>query len=267
MTFQNSILAGEDLVRTGIRSPNYVPGDQGWRIARDGSAEFANALIRGILETGAAGDPHIRVIGALIELYTGDPAETFHGLVFVDSDGIGPSRTATAGIVSPQLSAGATAGITVESAAQDGSTPPDILARLGTVEHSLGLGRMGGAQTNIAALGVTTGTSGILSHSADFITGRRYSFPHAAKILVSGASAWRFEVRVNGVAVAEIWEQSGLGALTTYTVVGAPEWTATATGTFTVDIIATRTGGAAGTFDYLARASGGRYLTTLDEGT
>lgn len=44
--FGNEILGGaETLIRSGIRSGNYVPNGAGWRIAADGSAQFANVTI------------------------------------------------------------------------------------------------------------------------------------------------------------------------------------------------------------------------------
>jgi hypothetical protein len=50
MPFQNSIVGGAGaLVRALIKSPNFVTGVSGWIIRRDGSAEFSNATIRGIL--------------------------------------------------------------------------------------------------------------------------------------------------------------------------------------------------------------------------
>jgi hypothetical protein len=42
MSFTNAIVAGEILIRSAIRSDNYVPFNTGWRIARDGGAEFAS---------------------------------------------------------------------------------------------------------------------------------------------------------------------------------------------------------------------------------
>lgn len=50
MTFENSILAGETLVRDSIQSENYVAGSSGWSIDRNGNAEFNNVDLRGILE-------------------------------------------------------------------------------------------------------------------------------------------------------------------------------------------------------------------------
>jgi hypothetical protein len=48
--FKNSILGGaETLIRSAIKSFNYIAGVAGWRIARDGSAEFATATIRGTI--------------------------------------------------------------------------------------------------------------------------------------------------------------------------------------------------------------------------
>jgi hypothetical protein len=50
--FQSSILAGVVLVRSSIRSPNYVAGVSGWTINQDGSVEFNNAVIRGSVIAG-----------------------------------------------------------------------------------------------------------------------------------------------------------------------------------------------------------------------
>lgn len=47
MSFRNPIVAGNNLVRNAIQSPNYVAGSMGWIIRRDGSAEFSNAIFRG----------------------------------------------------------------------------------------------------------------------------------------------------------------------------------------------------------------------------
>lgn len=61
MAFRNSILAGEELVRSGIRSEDYVAGVSGWRIARDGTAEFLDVAVRGTFTTGT-GDPRIEIV-------------------------------------------------------------------------------------------------------------------------------------------------------------------------------------------------------------
>lgn len=47
MAFTNEVVGGITVVRPAIQSANYVPGVSGWRIARDGSAEFANGTFRG----------------------------------------------------------------------------------------------------------------------------------------------------------------------------------------------------------------------------
>lgn len=49
MAFTNPILAGEALLRTGMRSDNYLAGVRGWRIASNGAAEFDNVGLRGNL--------------------------------------------------------------------------------------------------------------------------------------------------------------------------------------------------------------------------
>lgn len=50
MTFNNSILAGTTLVRDAIQSENFQTGVTGWRIERDGDAEFNDVTVRGELE-------------------------------------------------------------------------------------------------------------------------------------------------------------------------------------------------------------------------
>src|SRR3954466_7470362 len=42
MQFRNPIVAGEELAITAIRSQDYVEAVTGWRIARDGNAQFSN---------------------------------------------------------------------------------------------------------------------------------------------------------------------------------------------------------------------------------
>ena len=49
--FENPIIAGTGaLIREQIKSPNYVPGSTGWKVGKDGSAEFANLKARGDIE-------------------------------------------------------------------------------------------------------------------------------------------------------------------------------------------------------------------------
>jgi hypothetical protein len=51
--FTNPVIGGEDvLIRTAIRSPDYVAGMTGWSINRDGSAEFNNVTVRGSFISG-----------------------------------------------------------------------------------------------------------------------------------------------------------------------------------------------------------------------
>jgi hypothetical protein len=47
VTFRNSILAGNTLIRQAIQSQNFATGSTGWAIKKDGSAEFNNVLVRG----------------------------------------------------------------------------------------------------------------------------------------------------------------------------------------------------------------------------
>lgn len=47
MPFENPILAGEELIRSAIRSRNYIESAQGWKVSRDGAAEFSDLTTRG----------------------------------------------------------------------------------------------------------------------------------------------------------------------------------------------------------------------------
>ena len=49
MPFENPLVAGEELIRSAIRSKNYIQSSAGWRISREGDAEFENATMRGTL--------------------------------------------------------------------------------------------------------------------------------------------------------------------------------------------------------------------------
>jgi hypothetical protein len=50
MSFGNPVVGQEELIRDAIRSTNYVQGVSGWRIARDGSAEFNTGTFRSDLQ-------------------------------------------------------------------------------------------------------------------------------------------------------------------------------------------------------------------------
>ncbi|MGW7281660.1 hypothetical protein ACWGIV_25855 [Streptomyces sp. NPDC054844] len=54
MPFRNSILAGTTLVREAIESQNYDTGVSGWIIRADGTAEFADLVIRSSDGSGAS---------------------------------------------------------------------------------------------------------------------------------------------------------------------------------------------------------------------
>lgn len=100
MAFRNSILAGEELVRSAIRSANWDPGVAGWRIDRDGNAEFNDITARGTISTGAPGSQHIEIASTTglanrIQFFTGDVDELSPGYLRVytvpdGTDGTGP---------------------------------------------------------------------------------------------------------------------------------------------------------------------------------
>lgn len=85
MAFRNSILAGEELVRSGIRSANYAAGVAGWRVDRDGNADFNDVVMRGAFTTGQNPDPFIDIddsLGPRIRFHSGDGAIPEPGVIF-----------------------------------------------------------------------------------------------------------------------------------------------------------------------------------------
>lgn len=58
MAFSNPIIAGDTLIREAIQSENFVAGVSGWRIQRDGTAEFNDITARGDISASS-----LRVVG------------------------------------------------------------------------------------------------------------------------------------------------------------------------------------------------------------
>lgn len=66
MPFNDPIVAGDTLIRNAIQSANYVTGSSGWRIGKDGTAEFNTTTIRGDLIVIAPSSPSnaVKIQGA-----------------------------------------------------------------------------------------------------------------------------------------------------------------------------------------------------------
>lgn len=74
MPFNNDIAGGNgQLVRNWIQSQNYTPGVSGWRISKNGNAEFNNGTFRGSIEVGPLTGQHFIVnntaTGDVIDIY------------------------------------------------------------------------------------------------------------------------------------------------------------------------------------------------------
>lgn len=78
MTFRDPIVAGEELIRSAIRSSDYVAGVSGWRIAQDGTVEFSEATVRGdIINTGSIFRAELSDGGLTIERLDGTAQAIF----------------------------------------------------------------------------------------------------------------------------------------------------------------------------------------------
>lgn len=86
MPFSNPIIGGNNtLIRDDMTSEGYVAGSSGWRIARDGTAEFNDLTSRGTFISGNGTGQHIEINGNDapngVAFYTGDANETFPGVI------------------------------------------------------------------------------------------------------------------------------------------------------------------------------------------
>jgi len=67
--FNDDLAAGQGtLIRTVLKSDNYVPGVFGWAIFRDGTSEFNNTTIRGVLVVGPATGARVAIDDVPAEL-------------------------------------------------------------------------------------------------------------------------------------------------------------------------------------------------------
>lgn len=79
--FTNEILAGDTLARNAMQSEGFQSGVQGWRVERNGDAEFNNLIARGTFVSGDGTGQHIEIANNLIEFYTGGPDEAGPGVI------------------------------------------------------------------------------------------------------------------------------------------------------------------------------------------
>lgn len=65
MPYSNPIVGGTALVRPAINSPGYTPGVTGWSVNVDGTAEFNDAVFRGTIVVGTAGNGMVTITNVL----------------------------------------------------------------------------------------------------------------------------------------------------------------------------------------------------------
>jgi len=264
LTFGNSILAGEELVRTGVRSPNYAAGVSGWRIARDGSAEFNNVTVRGSLFTRNPSGAYVQIFAsgslAAIDLQPpDDPDETFdNGTIYADTDGL---DTPFLQIQSPIIVGEDNSVITLygENSA-DGLLPAmQLRVRGGFVNindgdlrvdnDSIGRGALvGGRQVETTNDGPFTADSATdFTRTLDVIAGRTYAHVLQGLGELSAATgAWQLNLEVGGVYADTFTRLTNETAtLTRKPINGLVLWTAPATATVTFTVMADERAGTA----------------------
>jgi hypothetical protein len=114
MIFSDNILAGVVLTREAIQSENFVTGVSGWRIEKDGDAEFNNAVFRGEIWVGVAPNPqiHIHTVAGHgdIDFWTNHASEVWPGGINAEIL-VGPPDALTTVIFCPTTLAGGQAFI------------------------------------------------------------------------------------------------------------------------------------------------------------
>jgi hypothetical protein len=116
MGFTDPVVGGVTLIRSAIQSADYAAGVSGWKISRDGTAEFNNTTIRGSLRIT---DPD----GSFLYLHDDDPGvgvtAEFHpapiggqnvqsGFLTVSSAPAGPEDQVQLQLIGPTLDTGQT---------------------------------------------------------------------------------------------------------------------------------------------------------------
>lgn len=89
MPFNNDIAGGNGtLVRNWIQSANFVAGTTGWRISKDGSAEFNNGTFRGSIEVGPLTGQHF-IVNNTVTTDVIDIYDSLNRLIYsLDKNGI-----------------------------------------------------------------------------------------------------------------------------------------------------------------------------------
>jgi hypothetical protein len=206
--FDNVLTAGTVLIRSDIRSQNFVQGSAGWRIESDGDAEFNSIIIRGSTVVGgtalyysgtpAAGNLVAAIAGAASTDSFGNPYGK--GLTIADSGFLSIYNSSD---VLTTLIGGPNA--TVKTTASNGSvvtmTPSESVLGGAGIDFTSPVGDTGSLHVGPGAVGAN-----IMMESEKTITGVLHDayvsvYPNAGSTLSYGVGANLYEVRVNDSAI------------------------------------------------------------------
>lgn len=113
--FTNPILAGDNLARTAMQSPNFVTGSSGWWIGKNGNVEFNNGVFRGTITSS---EVIVDGAGQGVFVYNGTPALGNLVASIVDANGTDAQGNAyLGGTTSYQM---VSAGVWVAASLEDG---------------------------------------------------------------------------------------------------------------------------------------------------
>lgn len=145
LLFENPTVGQEELLRERMQSAGFVSGAQGWRLERNGDAEFNNVTVRGRIIGGDENGEHIEINGASIPngigFYTGEADESAPGYIQPFHDAIARSID----IVSPSVAGSTIAQIRLTT--ETGVSNSSIFLNADHVSTSQGWHYVGGADS------------------------------------------------------------------------------------------------------------------------
>jgi len=211
--FRNPIVAGFDLVRNLIKSPNFVTGVSGWIIRKDGSSEFGESLIRGTIVSGDLAGSHIIIdpgvavgfnsgfLEAVVRMFPDDLAMLMmEGMLGVVTFDAGQANADMATVLHSPVGQNRGMGVVLQADSDDNSVPVNGSMGVITVD--------GNAMTYIPVFTVETyGVSAPV-----FLAYESVSTQIVESFGTAGTFNWTAPPGVTSV-LAEVWGAGGHGAV------------------------------------------------------
>lgn len=218
--FSNSIVGGaETLIRSAIKSLGFVTGITGWRIAKNGTAEFNDVIIRGFFQATSPSGSEVLISADVSSAFIEFQPPNITGIIFepgsitttsapIGTDMIitGPGETSPTNVTSGIIVLGA--DNTIPASTVD--IVADLVTLSGTVRYSPynvdgGKGWLTGIDSLGTGSGITTETVMLSLNNYTFKANRTYRIDFIGEFLVSVApNRPQFRLRKTNAAGQEL---------------------------------------------------------------